>query len=663
MTGLLKLCLFFVVVSLVNGQLFQGWLRPRYPSNDVPSECEVDCLCGTAEETCNIRCPGECVDDQLEFPPSCDPTSEEEGPVIIQSTELACSVVLSKYTGGVSTGRPLKMPGQFTTLGDQYEDEDTPQGDTCFTTRLGDSDLRQTVYFELCPPVKNVAGFFDFVVYEKANGTLDDYIRGDTFDATVLGGTPAVPDDYFPEAFTLQVQKASGEWSDWYFQGIDILINGEFPDADFTFQPTDTSYEIETDTYMTAYDFSAFGVSAGQSVVAIRIANLQPEDRVFGAENGTFGWVAFDGEGCEERECFRPQFVGNGELLSYSTNNFDPDIFWVSEIILSDRESQLEATTGTTGTTGTSATTATTGTTGTGAPTSGTTGTTGTTGTIAPETSGTTGTTDIAETTGTTGTTEIAGTTGTTATTEIGETTGTSATTGTTSTGTTATTGTLGGVIAQKAVILSVSPRFGSPDMNPDGVQVFAENIVENERFRCLFGQQVETEPISFSEDSVFCRIPSEAEIPTNSRFSMVVQLLNDNLYYDGVSNTYPFVILIENQPEIVSISPNSADRFCVSQDVCEPIEVLGFNLASADSIDCVYFGSYTKPGRFEGTTRVGGVVYDKVVCDQVAVYPETMTEAETRDDGFYLLLYRQVSGPVASTTVEFTYTCDPCDE
>jgi len=132
-------------------------------------------------------------------------------------------------------------------------------------------------------------------------------------------------------------------------------------------------------------------------------------------------------------------------------------------------------------------------------------------------------------------------------------------------------------------------------------------------------------------------------------------------------SNSLHFLRTVSDPPTIVAISPSSADRNCLQKHNCPLISVYGHGFATGLSIQCVFFGTQTRPGQYHGTvtTLPNGTKgsYDYVSCPQIPPYNGVINGSSvTQSDGFYLSIYFPVSGYLPSSTTSFTYTCDPCD-
>jgi len=209
-----------------------------------------------------------------------------------------------------------------------------------------------------------------------------------------------------------------------------------------------------------------------------------------------------------------------------------------------------------------------------------------------------------------------------------------------------------------------VTPAWGNQLLNaPNGVRVNGTSLIDGAYFRCLFGGFIETKAIGWDLPwSVNCDTPPNNGSWLTSNRPNIIQVLNDNRNYGAVSNSLPFSLLLDPLPFISFISPTSADRHCYSTKTCSAIFVYGSHFSGGASITCSFFGTYTTMGSYAGQTRIHGTQYDRVSCP-IATYPVApMTGPVYEANGFQLLISRSLSGPSASNSVGWTYTCSPCD-
>jgi len=186
--------------------------------------------------------------------------------------------------------------------------------------------------------------------------------------------------------------------------------------------------------------------------------------------------------------------------------------------------------------------------------------------------------------------------------------------------------------------------------------------IVQGENFRCLFGGEIETLPLSWDDDGVWCDTPPNNGSWLNSNRANTIQVLNDRRDYYDVSNALPFLLLLDPLPEVSFIAPTSGDRNCHSTQTCGVVYVYGHHFTGGSNITCVFFGSHISVGSYAGQKRINRVLYDRIACPIAAYDTVPMTGPIYQASGFQVLINRSTSGPSASNSVGWTYTCAPCD-
>jgi len=196
--------------------------------------------------------------------------------------------------------------------------------------------------------------------------------------------------------------------------------------------------------------------------------------------------------------------------------------------------------------------------------------------------------------------------------------------------------------------------------VQPNGIRVVGSSVVQNDFFRCVFGGRILLNATTFGTDFVIC--PGPTVDGSSSSLPQTIQLANDHRASLTYSNSLQFTRIAGSPPSITMINPSSAGKNCLRTYSCPTVTVYGNNFSGSLGYQCVFFGA-AKPGQYRGTTNTlpNGTMgsYEIVTCPQIPTYtgPIATNSNITRNDGFYLMVYRSGTGYVSSNAVPFTYT------